>query len=127
MNLDELCDTMASNATNKKGISNALDVIFKGISNALDVIFKGISNALDVIFKGTKCTPDNNSVSYKKRMTFREEEAKLHPENVNPIYIGGVLGCPRDIKTCPHFLVGFESNCRACWDREITDKLMDNE
>ena len=60
MNLDELCDAMASNATNKKGISNALDVIFKGISNALDVIFKG-----------TKCTPDNNSVSYKKSMTFR--------------------------------------------------------
>ena len=105
MNLDELCDAMASNATNKKGISNALDVIFKV----------------------TKCTPNDNGVSSKKRMTFREEEAKLHPENVNPIYIGGVLGCPRDIETCPHFLVGFERNCRACWDREIPDELMDND
>ena len=87
---------------------------------------KGISDALDIIFKGTKCTPDDNSVSSKKRMTFREEVAKLHPENVDPIYDGGVLGCPRDIKKCPYLGV-CKRNCRACWDREIPDELMDND
>lgn len=65
---------------------------------------KDISDAFDIIFKRTKCTPDNNNVSSKKRMTFREEAAKLHPERVKSIYVGGVLGCPRDIETCPlHF------------------------
>lgn len=88
---------------------------------------KGISDALDIIFKGTKCTPDDNSVSSKKRITFREEEAKLHPERINPNYIGGVVGCPRDIEACPYILGACESNCRACWDREIPDELMDND
>lgn len=88
---------------------------------------KGVSDALDVIFKGTKCTSNDNSVSSKKRMTFREEEAKLHPERVNPIYVGGVLGCPRDIETCPYILGACGSNCRACWDREIPDELMEND
>ena len=88
---------------------------------------KGISDALDIIFKGTKCTPDDNNVSSKKRMTFREEEAKLHPERINPNYIGGVVGCPRDIETCPYILGTCENNCRACWDREIPDELMDND
>ena len=87
---------------------------------------KGVSDALDIIFKGTKCTPDDNSVSSKKRMTFREEIAKLRPENVAPIYGGGVLGCPRDIETCP-YLGASGNNCRACWDREIPDELMDND
>lgn len=89
-------------------------------------IKNGISDVLDIIFKGTKRTPDDNSVSSKKRMTFREEAAKLHPEKVNPIYVGGVLGCPRDIETCP-YLGDCERNCRACWDREIPDELMDND
>ena len=88
---------------------------------------KGVSDALDIIFKGTKCTPDDNSVSSKKRMTFREEIAKLRPENVAPIYGGGVLGCPRDIDTCPYLLGASGNNCRACWDREIPDELMDND
>lgn len=88
---------------------------------------KGISDALDVIFKGTKCTPDNNSVSSKKCMTFREEEAKLHPYRINTDYIGGVLGCPRDIEKCPDLLRAGEKNCRACWDREIPDELIDND
>ena len=88
---------------------------------------KGISDALDIIFKGTKCAPDDNSVSSKKRMTFREEEAKLHPERINPNYIGGVVGCPRDIETCPYILGTCENNCRACWDREIPDELMGND
>lgn len=88
---------------------------------------KGISDALDVIFKGTKCTPDDNSASSKKRMTFREEEAKLHPYRINTDYIGGVLGCPRDIEKCPDLLRAGEKNCRACWDREIPDELMDND
>ena len=87
---------------------------------------KGVSDVLDIIFKGTKCTPDDNSVSSKKRMTFREEAAKLRPENVAPIYGGGVLGCPRDIETCP-YLGASGNNCRACWDREIPDELMDND
>lgn len=93
----------------------------------LESFKNGISDALDIIFKGTKYTPDNNSVSSKKCMTFREEVAKLHPENVNPIYVGGVLGCPRDIETCPYILGACGSNCRACWDREIPDELMDND
>ena len=88
---------------------------------------KGISDALDIIFKGTKCTPDDNNVSSKKRMTFREEAAKFRPKRVDPIYQGGVCGCPRDIEECPYILGACESNCRACWDREIPDELMDND
>ena len=88
---------------------------------------KGVSDALDIIFKGTKCTPDDNNVSSKKRMTFREEVAKLRPERISPNYVGGVLGCPRDIETCPALLSARERNCRACWDREIPDDLMDND
>ena len=84
-------------------------------------------NALDIIFKGTKCTPDDNSVSSKKRMTFREEVAKLRPERIDPIFQGGVCGCPRDMETCPYTLCDWERNCRACWDREIPDELMDND
>ena len=87
---------------------------------------KGVSDALDIIFKGTKCMSNDNNVSSKKRMTFREEAAKLRPENVAPIYGGGVLGCPRDIETCP-YLGASGNNCRACWDREIPDELMDND
>ena len=88
---------------------------------------KGVSDALDIIFNGTKCTSNDNDVSSKKRMTFREEAAELRPERVNPIFQGGVLGCPRDIETCPYILGAYESNCRACWDREIPDELMDND
>ena len=97
---------------------------------------KGISDALDIIFKGTKCTPDDNSVSSKKRMTFREEVAKLHPEDLIPDCKGGVCGCPRDIDTCPystnvsHSPVSHspsDDDCRACWDREIPDELMGND
>lgn len=88
---------------------------------------KVIRDTFDIIFKGTKCTPDDNNVFSKKRMTFREEAAKLHPEKVHPIYVGGVLGCPRDIETCPALLSASERNCRACWDREIPDELMGND
>ena len=86
---------------------------------------KSISDALDV-FKGIRCTPNDNSVSSKKRMTFREEAAQLRPERIDPIFQGGVCGCPRDIETCP-YLGARERNCRACWDREIPDELMDND
>ena len=86
-----------------------------------------LSDAFDIIFNGTKCTSNDNNVPSKKRMTFREEEAKLHPERINTNYIGGVVGCPRDIETCPYILGTCESNCRACWDREIPDELMDND
>ena len=87
---------------------------------------KVISDTFGIIFKGTKCTSNDNSVTSKKRMTFREE-AKLHPERINPNYIGGVVGCPRDIETCPYILGTCDRNCRACWDREIPDELMDND
>ena len=87
----------------------------------------GISDALDVIFKGTKCTPDNNSASSKKRMTFREEAAKFYPYKIGPHHIGGVLGCPRDMETCPDILGICERTCRACWDRKIPDELMNND
>ena len=86
-----------------------------------------LSDAFNIIFNGTKCTSNDNSVSSKKRMTFREEAEKLHPDKINPNYIGGVLGCPRDIETCPYILGTYERNCRACWDREIPDELMDND
>ena len=88
---------------------------------------KGISDALDIIFKGTKYMSNDNNVPSKKRMTFREEVAKLHPENINHIYVGGVFGCPRDIETCPYILGNCDRNCRACWDREIPDELMGND
>lgn len=88
---------------------------------------KGISDALDIIFKGTKCMSNDNNVSSKKHMTFREEAAKLHPKRINPNYIGGVVGCPRDIETCPYILGPCDRSCRACWDREIPDELMDND
>ena len=88
---------------------------------------KGVSDALDVIFKVTKCMPNDNGVSSKKRMTFREEAEKLHPYKISPNYVGGVLGCPRDIETCPDLLSASENKCRACWDREIPDELMDND
>ena len=88
---------------------------------------KGVSDALDVIFKVTRCTPNDNSVSSKKRMTFREEAEKLHPYKISPNYVGGVLGCPRDIDTCPYLLGASGNNCRACWDREIPDELMGND
>ena len=86
-----------------------------------------LSDAFDIIFNGTKCASNDNNVPSKKRMTFREEEAKLHPERINPNYIGGVVGCPRDIETCPYILGTCDRNCRACWDREIPDELMDND
>ena len=88
---------------------------------------KGISDALDIIFKGTKYMSNDNNVPSKKHMTFREEVAKLHPENIDHIYVGGVLGCPRDIEVCPYILGDCERNCQACWDREIPDELMDND
>ena len=92
---------------------------------------KDISDALDIIFKGAKYTPDDNSVSSKKRMTFREEVAKLNPKRIDSIFQGGVCGCPRDLDVCPYSTnVGHspsENDCRACWDREIPDELMDND
>ena len=93
---------------------------------------KGISDALDVIFKGTKCTSNDNSVSSKKRMTFREEIAKLHPEDLIPDCKGGVCGCPRDLDMCPYSTYAgshfpSEDDCQACWDREIPDDLMGND
>ena len=111
-----------------RGISEPKEFTFTIDSAKFSKSFKGaLSDAFDIIFKGTKCTPDNNSVSSKKRMTFREEAEKLHPYKIGPNYVGGVLGCPRDIETCPNLLSASKNNCRACWDREIPDELMDND
>ena len=115
--------------------NNILDSVFvpKAFTFNVDIdklsksFMKGVNDAFDVIFKGTKCTSNDNDASSKKHMTFREEASKLHPERVNPIYVGGVLGCPRDIETCPYILGACGSNCRDCWDREIPDELMDND
>lgn len=110
------------------GISEPKEFTFTIDSDKFSKSFKkGISDALDIIFKGTKCTSNDNSVSSKKRMTFREEVAKLRPERINPIHQGGVFGCPRDMEACPYFLGASEDDCRACWDREIPDELMDND
>lgn len=86
-----------------------------------------LSDAFDIMFKGTKYTSNDNNIPSKKCMTFREEAEKLHPYKISPNYVGGVLGCPRDIETCPNLLAASENNCRACWDREIPDELMDND
>ena len=87
----------------------------------------GISDVFDIIFKGTRCTSNDNSVSSKKCMTFREEAAKFYPYKIGPHHIGGVLGCPRDMETCPDILGICERTCRACWDRKIPDELMGND
>ena len=111
-----------------RGISEPKEFTFTADIDKLSKSFmKGIRDGIDSIFKVTKCTPDNNSVSSKKCMTFREEAEKLHPYKISPNYVGGVLGCPRDIETCPNLLRASANNCRACWDREIPDELMDNE
>ena len=92
---------------------------------------KGIRDGIDSIFNGTRCTSNDNSVSSKKCMTFREEVAKLHPEDIIPDCKGGVCGCPRDLDVCPYSTNVSHSpsddDCRACWDREIPDELMDND
>ena len=115
-----------------RGISEPKEFTFNVDIDKLSKSFnKGVSDALDIIFNGTKCTSNDNNVSSKKRMTFREEVAKLHSKRINPIYQGGVCGCPRDIDTCPYSTnvrhSPNEDDCRACWDREIPDELMDND
>ena len=111
-----------------RGIYEPKEFTFTADIDKLSKSFmKGIRDGIDSIFKRTKCTPDNNSASSKKRMTFREEAAKLHPYRISPNYVGGVLGCPRDIETCPNLLRASANNCRACWDREIPDELMDKD
>ena len=110
-----------------RGISEPKEFTFTIDSAKFLKSFKnGVNDALDIIFKGTKCTYNDNNVSSKKRMTFREEEAKLHPENLDPDWEGGVYGCPRDMDSCPHSIAS-DDDCRACWDREIPDELMGND
>lgn len=70
--------------------------------------------------------PIDISQKPKNRMTFREEEAKKHPENINAFCKGGVLGCPRDKEgNCTVSMA--DKNCRACWNRVIPDELLDND
>ena len=105
---------------------------------AMAIVKKAYGNKGSYCNKLKKWLPNDNSVSSKKRMTFREEVAKLHPEDLIPDCRGGVCGCPRDIDTCPYstyvspystYVSHFpsEDDCRACWDREIPDELMDND
>ena len=116
-------------------INNILDSVFvpKEFTFTADIdklsksFIKGIKDSIDSIFNGTRCTSNDNNVPSKKCMTFREEAEKLHPYKISHNYVGGVLGCPRDIETCPYILGACGSNCRACWDREIPDELMDND
>ena len=115
--------------------NSILDIVFvpKEFTFNVDIdklsksFMKGIRDGIDSIFNGTKCTSNDNNVSSKKRMTFREEAAKFYPYKIGPHHIGGVLGCPRDMETCPDILGACESNCLACWDREIPDELIDND
>lgn len=106
-----------------RGISEPKEFTFTADIDKLSKSFmKGIRDGIDSIFKGTRCTSND------KRMTFREEAEKLHPYKISPNYVGGVLGCPRDlIEKCPYILGACENDCRACWDREIPDELMDND
>ena len=120
---------------NPVDINNILDSVFapKEFTFTADIdklsksFMKGIKDGIDSIFNGTRRTSNDNNVPSKKCMTFREEAEKLHPYKISPNYVGGVLGCPRDIETCPYLLSASERNCRACWDREIPDELMDND
>lgn len=53
-------------------------------------------------------------------MTFREKVQKEHPEAIDMLNPGGVLGCPIDYgyeKNPPP--CGLISTCMSCWDREI--------
>lgn len=89
---------------------------------AMAIAKKAYGNKGNYCNKMKKWLPKEEQVdTNKKRMTFREEAAKLRPEKVNPIYVGGVLGCPRDIEICPYISRACERKCRACWDREIPD------
>lgn len=103
---------------------------------AMAIAKKAYGNKGSYCNKMKKWLPNDNSVSSKKRMTFREEIAKLHPEDLIPDCKGGICGCPRDIDTCPystnvsHSPVSHspsDDDCRACWDREIPDELMGND
>ena len=94
---------------------------------AMAIAKKAYGNKGSYCNKLKKWLPNDNGVSSKKRMTFREEASKLHPYRIGPNYVGGVLGCPRDIETCPNLLSASKNTCRACWDRKIPDELMDND
>ena len=105
---------------------------------AMAIVKKAYGNKGSYCNKMKKWLPNDNSVSSKKRMTFREEVAKLHPEDLIPDCKGGVWGCPRDLDTCPYSTYASpysihashfpsEDDCRACWDREIPDELMGND
>lgn len=110
----------------------------KGLSMA--IVKKAYGNKGNYCNKLKKWLPKeeqvDTNVHSKKRMTFREEVAKLNPEDLIPDCKGGVCGCPRDIDKCPystnmsHSPVSHspsDDDCRACWDREIPDELMGND
>ena len=99
---------------------------------AMAIVKKAYGNKSNYCNKLKKWLPNDNSVSSKKRMTFREEIAKLHPEDLIPDCKGGVCGCPRDLDICPYSTYArhhfpSDDDCRVCWDREIPDELMNND
>lgn len=92
---------------------------FSGLSNL-------IADRLYEVLNGVKKPKEPK----KKRMTFREEVAKLDPERISSTSLGGVAGCPRDqldnLTSCPIDgpWMTADERCRKCWDREIPEELM---
>lgn len=85
-----------------------------------------IAEKMHEVFNGIKQSKEPQ----KKRMTFREEMAKLDPEQIDDHFTGGVLGCPRDqaerpvYAPCPFPGEPCDKKCADCWDREIPEELM---
>lgn len=97
---------------------------------AMAIVKKAYGNKGSYCNQLKKWLPKEGSIDIsqkpKNRMTFREEEAKKHPENISALCKGGVLGCPRDKEgNCTVSVT--DKNCRACWDRVIPDELLDND
>lgn len=61
-------------------------------------------------------------------MTLREKVAEVKPEDVDAVYIGGVLLCPWEYdflgvkKECPYpELKVCVEHCEKCWDRKYIE------
>lgn len=94
-------------------------------------LLKGLTGAIEkVTFTGVKVDTGDEKPAPKKRMTFREEVAKLEPERISSTSLGGVAGCPTDqlddLTPCPIDgpWMTADERCRKCWDREIPEELM---
>lgn len=104
---------------------------------ACDNLAKGLLNELTgaiekITLTGVKVDTGDEKPAPKKRMTFREEVAKLEPERISATSLGGVQGCPRDqnnFDPCPIDgpRMTMDERCRECWDREIPEELVNDE